>query len=228
MDRYCIPTGYQTHNHPAHHDDTEFSGDEYQGEVYAFARRLMESRGLRSVLDIGCGNGYKLVTYLGEFDTVGVEVEPSLSFLRRTYPNRLWLESGEASESFVLRSQEDGFDLVLCADVIEHIKEPDAFMDAIRALQSRFVLFSTPDREILAANPPWDTPMLGPPDNPTHVREWTFAEFRLYLSRYFSVIESLHCSEQFECQLHLCQGTMHEPSTGSAAGTQTAAQRVHG
>ena len=98
----------------------------------------MESRGLRSVLDIGCGNGYKLVTYLGEFDTVGVEVEPCLSFLRRTYPNRLWLESGEASESFVSRSQEDGFDLVLCADVIEHIKEPDAFMDAIQGASESF------------------------------------------------------------------------------------------
>ena len=161
MNRYCIPAGYQPHNQPAHWDDTELRGDEYQCEVYAFARRVMESRGLRSVLDIGCGNGYQLVAYLGEFDTVGVEVEPSLSFLRRTYPNRLWLESGEASESFVWRSQRDSFDLILCANVIEHIKEPDAFMNAISALESRFVLFSTPDREILAANPPWHAPMLG-------------------------------------------------------------------
>ena len=40
------------------------------------------------VIDVGCGSGWKLVNYLSkEFTTIGIETEPALSFLRRTYPD---------------------------------------------------------------------------------------------------------------------------------------------
>jgi hypothetical protein len=41
-----------------------------------------------TVIDVGCGAGWKLVHYLAkEFKTIGVETEPAISFLRKTYPD---------------------------------------------------------------------------------------------------------------------------------------------
>ena len=41
-----------------------------------------------TLIDVGCGAGWKLVHYLSkEFHTIGVETEPAISFLRKTYPD---------------------------------------------------------------------------------------------------------------------------------------------
>ena len=55
---------------------------------------------LNKVIDIGCGTGFKLIKYLGEFDTIGYETEPSIDFLKKTYPNRKWINSGKPSKTF--------------------------------------------------------------------------------------------------------------------------------
>ena len=45
-----------------------------------------------TAIDVGCGSGWKLVNYLSkEFRTVGIETEPALSFLRKTYKNQVLL-----------------------------------------------------------------------------------------------------------------------------------------
>ena len=52
---------------------------------------LPENSGRKlTVIDVGCGSGWKLVNYLSkEFKTIGVETEPALSFLRKTYPDQV-------------------------------------------------------------------------------------------------------------------------------------------
>ena len=80
-----------------HFDDTGLTG-EWQKEVYMLARDLLrkmsklpESNGRNlTVIDVGCGSGWKLVHYLSkEFKTIGIETEPALSFLRKTYPDQV-------------------------------------------------------------------------------------------------------------------------------------------
>ena len=47
-----------------------------------------------TVIDIGCGSGWKLVNYLSkEFETIGIETEPAISFLREKYPDKASLQS---------------------------------------------------------------------------------------------------------------------------------------
>ena len=45
---------------------------------------------------------------------------------------------------------------------------------------------------------------IGPPPNKCHVREWTFAELKKYLSKYFEIKDSFLGKTQIECQWHLC------------------------
>jgi hypothetical protein len=95
--QYFLPKSYKTNENNTHFDDTGFTG-QYQKEVYMLARdilrkmtRLGKNRAEKlTAIDVGCGSGWKLVNYLSEeFRTVGIETEPALSFLRKTYPNQV-------------------------------------------------------------------------------------------------------------------------------------------
>ena len=91
-----------------HFDDTGLTG-EWQKEVYMLARDLLrkmsklpESNGRNlTVIDVGCGSGWKLVHYLSkEFKTIGIETEPALSFLRKTYPDQVHTFYNSSATSF--------------------------------------------------------------------------------------------------------------------------------
>ena len=94
--QYFLPKSYKINNNNTHFDDTGFTR-EWQKEVYMLAREILRkvtkiSGEKMTVIDVGCGSGWKLVHYLSnEFKTVGIETEPALSFLRKTYPEQVKL-----------------------------------------------------------------------------------------------------------------------------------------
>lgn len=65
-----IAAGYRHRDQVGFFDDTGFT-DEWQREVHEEAASLMLEHRLATVLDVGCGSGYKLVHTLGQFDTTG-------------------------------------------------------------------------------------------------------------------------------------------------------------
>jgi hypothetical protein len=67
---------------------------------------------------------------------------------------------------------------------------------------SKYFLISTPCRDILVKYSKYNP--LGPPKNKCHVREWTMDEFKEYMSKYFTILESHYAEKQRECQFHLC------------------------
>jgi hypothetical protein len=52
-----------------------------------------------TLIDVGCGAGWKLVNFLSkEFRTIGMETEPAISFLKKTYPELVKTEEREERE----------------------------------------------------------------------------------------------------------------------------------
>jgi 2-polyprenyl-3-methyl-5-hydroxy-6-metoxy-1,4-benzoquinol methylase len=164
-----------------HFDDTPFK-DEWQREVYDYASIVCEMHGLRSVVDVGCGSGYKLVNMLGTLETVGIEMEPAYSFLVKTYPDRQWLKAAPG----VYPYPKENPDLVICADVIEHVDNPAWLLWYIQEMQPKFVVLSTPDVSKLGLGTED-----GPPKNLHHVREWNAPQFHALVSDFFTIYE--HC-----------------------------------
>lgn len=177
--QYGMVPGYRDRQ-PSYFDDTG-NADDWQREVYVFAARVMQERKLRRVYDVGCGSGFKLVHYLGEYESVGFDLEPTVRFLKEKYPDRIWAVATSSDRNYPPP------DLLICSDVIEHVHNPDELIRFINDLQPRFVLLSTPDRDLLY--PPWCKHRFGPPLNPTHVREWNFREFAAYASQSFRILE---------------------------------------
>jgi SAM-dependent methyltransferase len=173
---YAIHPGYIARSNPDAWDDTVLPLDARlaaQREVYEYARAIASDQGCRRILDVGCGSGAKLIHWFppSEFEVIGVELAPTLAYLQKTYLERRWISLDQEAPSV---------DFVICADVIEHLSDPDQLLDYIARTGAKWIVISTPDRDSLDNH-------FGPPRNPCHVREWSMPEFREYISIHFEV-----------------------------------------
>lgn len=199
-ENYFIKRNYISRTIYHHHDDTALQ-DEFQNEVYEEAFNLAQEYDLERIADIGCGSGFKLLKYFDHKDTIGFEIEPTLSFLRAQYPFHKWMESAFNRKP----PRGPGFDLIICSDVIEHLVDPDALLNWIDQFEFQFLVISTPDRSELTNvwtdNIQGPQSQSGPPVNYAHVREWDYLEFEKYIGQYFEVISHYHCDVEFYGQI---------------------------
>jgi SAM-dependent methyltransferase len=190
---YFIHDGYQHRTEIKYFDDSKLA-DEWQREVYQFARETFDGKQLAKVCDIGCGSAYKLIKNFGHCDFVGLDVSSTCLWLRKKYPHFRWMEVDFANPPSLQA------DLVIAADVIEHLLEPNALLSYIAAFNPRYIVFSTPDRNLFRAGT-----HNGPPLNPAHVREWSFAEFEAYIDSRFEVLEHFISNNLQSTQCLLCE-----------------------
>jgi hypothetical protein len=79
------------------------------------------------------------------------------------------------------------FDLIICADVLEHLMDPGPSIEMMKRFSTAgtLLVISTPDRARLRGRNCMESP------KPEHVREWTVREFTRYLrSRGLSVLDT--------------------------------------
>lgn len=152
--------------------DATGSQESWQKEVYEAAARSAEDANATVVFDVGCGSGYKLMKYFGKLRTVGFDVEQTVTMLKQKYPGRDWRCS-----NFTARIDEAA-DIVVCADVIEHIPNPDQLMEFLSRIRFRKLFLSTPERHLV-----YGFDQSGPPLNKAHCREWTMDELAGYVRR---------------------------------------------
>lgn len=101
--------------------------------------------GYRTVLDVGCGEGNN-TPYLrqkGATYVVGIEITPENAAIARAHMDEVWCGSVEAELPF----HEGQFDLIICADVLEHLVDPWAALTKLRRLllPGGYVLASIPN-----------------------------------------------------------------------------------
>lgn len=108
--------------------------------------------------------------HLGKLKTVGIDVPTTNRWLRKRYPNNIWMESNFHSLL--------GFpiDLVIACDVIEHIVNPNDLLSYVIKINPCYFVMLTHDKDLLRMGT-YD----GPPANSTHIREWNFWEFQAYI-----------------------------------------------
>lgn len=203
--KYCIKKLYWQRNKYCHHDDTKFK-DEWQLEVYLYALGLMKKFNLQSVIDIGCGSGYKLITYLGDYETIGIELPENVAWLQEKYPQRNW-QVAEFSWGGNFSA-----DLIICADVIEHLVDPEELLEFINNIKNwQYCVISTPCRTLRfltwkdVVRMRWVRLLWGPPGQRAHIREWSLKEFNRYISQYFNVVEHKITNVAQRTQMVVCR-----------------------
>lgn len=145
----------------------------FQYPVYQLARSLLRRRGARSFLDVGAGPGTKVAELIAPLcsDLVLVDQPSSQEFAQRLLPGARFIAANLDSIDLQLGR---GFDLITCADVLEHLENPVPCLHFIRnhLNPGGIALLSTPERDRLRGPGCSESP------HPEHVREWNAAEFR--------------------------------------------------
>lgn len=176
--RYKLPKWYRHRNVNDFFDDT-VNKDKFQDEVYREAAALASDLNAPSILDIGCGSAFKLMKYFKPYSTLGLDLPPTVERLNEMYPDRSWRYYDlSARPSLVC-------DIVICADVIEHVADPDELLSFMENIDFKVGVISTPDRDLVYGGTHY-----GPPINRAHCREWNSDEFRSYIGERFNVRRS--------------------------------------
>lgn len=197
-EKYCLRRDYEPNL-----ETTSFEGEnaggywteerietatEFQFDVYKLAYRLARQRGKQQrILDIGSGPPCKhsmLARLQDEFPLVLVDQPTVESLARRFAPAACFVGANleDPPESLDYAP----FDIVLCADVIEHLLAPEKVLQLIgNSLKpDGLAIISTPERERLYGKAQREA------GHPQHVREWSYSELRAYLSNSgFEVIQ---------------------------------------
>ena len=177
ISNFCIKTGYRPNLNPTYYLDTP-AGIIYQPDVYAIAAFIAERSEITTILDVGSGNGIKLVTLAERHNIVAVDYGNNREIIAHNLPLAVFIEANLEHGLPELRGIDLKHTLVIAADVVEHLINPSLFLQGIAQLsqQCPWLLLSTPDR--LRCRGAGD---FGFPANPCHVREWALDEFDLLL-----------------------------------------------
>jgi 2-polyprenyl-3-methyl-5-hydroxy-6-metoxy-1,4-benzoquinol methylase len=149
---------------------------------------MVAEHGFQKAMDLGCGPATKAGALMnaGIRALVLIDQPNSEDMVRAASPNAkfIGLDLETAEPKAVTTDISEQFDLIVCADVIEHLANPFPCLDLVlHALKpSGVAIFSTPDRDVLRGKHCMTSP------NPAHVREWAHAEFAALLrSRGFTI-----------------------------------------
>jgi 2-polyprenyl-3-methyl-5-hydroxy-6-metoxy-1,4-benzoquinol methylase len=163
----------------------------YQHSVYVKALDLAEKKFGKdfSVVDVGCGSGNKLMTlaYPRTKKVAGADQEYIIGQARIRYPEATWHVNDLENPDTLIGNGGDSYDLVICADVIEHLLDPDVLLSKIKSIMhdKSILLISTPERDLVRGIKNLATP------HPEHIREWNTSEFKKYLSVSGFVVEEI-------------------------------------
>lgn len=177
---FFIKPGYRTRSQPAYFADIHDDGVIWQPEVYPLAATLAYQYECRYIIDIGCGRARKLVALHPQFEIIGLDFGSNLEYCRTQYPFGKWIEvdlenyAGTDIPPEILSNA-----VVVNSDVIECLVDPTKLMQLIRTylVHAKVALISTPERDLERGYQD-----MGPPANPTHVREWNRIELTALLS----------------------------------------------
>jgi len=155
-----------------HHFSAIGAKDQFQKEVYEYAEKLAKENNFKNIIDVGCGSGYKLLkNFASNYQFIGIDIRETYQHLLKTYPEYNWMD-GEKTDFSKLKA-----DVVICADVIEHVENPNELLTKIKSISDvKMIVLSSPDRLLVRG---WYD--YGPPKNITHIREWNGKEFAKYI-----------------------------------------------
>ena len=150
-----------------------FKSHFFQHHVYTLAAEIAKENNFSIGMDLGCGPATKAKKILAPvLKEVYLVDQPNCeSLVTKIFPEAKFFPVNLEYDGLSIDKQ---MDLIVCADVLEHLADPTACLEfALNHLSpSGIVVFSTPERDILRGSNCNNSP------NSTHVREWNGSEFK--------------------------------------------------
>lgn len=177
----------------------------FQYYVYEAAATLFKDRQMKSFMDVGCGPGTKVKHFFSSLtDDIIVVDQPTLKELVHQQLGDVTFIGADLGE--IDLELDEAKDMIICADVVEHLINPDACMTYIHRSLNKggIAIISTPERDYLRGRDCNEC------TKPSHVREWNSAEFTKYVE-----------SHGFKIIRHVCYPQAHRESSLFQLARQT-------
>lgn len=186
-DTYCIREDYVARAESTTFEDEDagsyWNADRlattlsFQYDVYRIAYEMAAKRSGRvRMLDVGCGPARKHnLFHSGPSLEVTLVDQPTVRDIAVRYVPDAEFHPVNLETAELDLGQE--FDIVICADVVEHLVDPDPCLRFIKKHTSKdgVALISTPERERLYGMAQLTS------GHPCHIREWSFSEFSAFI-----------------------------------------------
>ena len=144
---------------------------------YAYAATLVKGK---RVLDLACGEGYgsKMLAATA-LSVIGIDIDESIINHAAAKYGGPALQFMRGSITAVPISEKSSFDVIVCFEAIEHVEGHEALLSEVKRLlcPSGVFIISTPNKAIYHDEAHFQ--------NPFHLRELYFKDFRQLLERYF-------------------------------------------
>lgn len=154
--------------------------------TYDYALQFVKDK---IVLDFGCGSGYGSALIADSCKKiVGIDIsKDAISYAESNYKNqRLSFQHVEDVSEEKIPFPDNSFDTVLSFQVIEHVKNTDAYLSEIHRVlcPDGYFMAATPNREtrLFKFQKPW---------NQWHLTEYSSSDLFKTLSKYFKSVQIL-------------------------------------
>ncbi|MDP2728193.1 MAG: class I SAM-dependent methyltransferase [Dehalococcoidia bacterium] len=130
------------------------------------------------LLDVGCGEGYVLGHLRKAWPGLAVQGvdgdREALNLARASIPDIAFWQSDANHLPF----RDHSFDMVICLEVLEHLREPRQTLEELARVSRRYVLVSVPHQPYFAlANFLRGQNLSRLGEDPDHLHHWTASQF---------------------------------------------------
>ncbi len=150
--------------------------------AYVFAEKYIKDK---NVLDDGCGSGYGSyhLKSKGAKRVTGIDIsEEAIEYAGKNYKNEnLNFVQMDVTK---LNFDDNTFDILTSFQVIEHIKDVNKYLAEIKRVLKNggIALITTPNKQT-------SSPNTIKPENPFHVKEYYYDDFKNLLANYFGKVQ---------------------------------------
>jgi 2-polyprenyl-3-methyl-5-hydroxy-6-metoxy-1,4-benzoquinol methylase len=145
-----------------------------------------------SIHEVGCGEGFWVMHWLRQgIDARGSDFSAQVIDLARMNASEEGLPAEVFSRRSIydLRAGEDSADLLVCCEVLEHLEDPGAGLEALQAVVRGQLILSVPREPLWRLLNMARGKYLGDWGNtPGHLQHWSRARFTDLVSGYFDIV----------------------------------------
>jgi len=159
----------------------------------------------KKILDAGCGAGFVIEFLLNnwenEVEIAGVDIDPEMINLARTRNPSVTIVGGDI---YQLPFEDNKYDLVICTEVLEHLRHPEKAIEEIARVSKHWCIISVPHEpffQIASFLRGRYFTTFG--NNPEHINHWGPRSFSAFLK--ISSLDLITLKKEFPWLIALCR-----------------------